>query len=223
MLVPFVIKEEREELKCGAGVKYFRWGQIMEPTLKVLQRSCRVDQKKITYFLLRHNTDWLGLEFNTPTTSHMGGVWVRQIRSCCALLSSFLNNHGQSLSVECFRTVIAEVKSIVNSRLFSLEVWMTVKSLVPLTPNLLLTAKSKIVMAPPRNFKNAKLPIVKSTADNGGEEWNIWWTNFGANGAVSQISPVKGQVTAKEEKLRDWWCSDPQRRRTSEERVVSRS
>ena len=125
---------------------------------KELQKAVKeMDQMKITDFLLQHNTDWLGWEFNTPTASHMGGVWERQIRSCRSILSSLLNNHGQSLNDECFRTVLTEVEAIVNSRPLSVESLNDSDSLTPLTPNLLLTAKSKIVMAPPGDFNKSDI------------------------------------------------------------------
>lgn len=111
-----------------------------------------MDQQKIAEFLLRNNTDWIGWDFNTPTASHMGGVWERQIRSCRSILSSLLNNHSHSLNDECFRTVLTEVEAIVNSRPLSVETINDSDSLIPLTPNLLLTMKSKIVMAPPGEF-----------------------------------------------------------------------
>ena len=64
-----------------------------------------MDQEKINDFLLRNNFDWMGWDFNTPTASHMGGVWERQIRSCRSILLSLLKNHSQSLNDESFYTV----------------------------------------------------------------------------------------------------------------------
>ena len=116
-----------------------------------------MDQGKINDFLLRHQVDWLGWKFNPPTASHMGGVWERQIRSCRSILTSLLRNHSQSLNDESFRTVLTEVEAIVNSRPLTVEVLSDSNSLAPLTPNHLLTSKSKIVMAPPGNFTNADM------------------------------------------------------------------
>ena len=80
-----------------------RWGEVrqMRPdngtnfvsASKELQKAVKdMDQKMITDFFLRNNTDCLGWKFNTPTASHMGGVWERQILSCRAILNSLLNN-----------------------------------------------------------------------------------------------------------------------------------
>ena len=38
-----------------------------------------MDHKKIEHFLQDNGTDWLIWNKNTPTASHMGGVWERQI------------------------------------------------------------------------------------------------------------------------------------------------
>ena len=51
-----------------------------------------------------------------PKASHFGGIWERQIRSARAVLSALLRTHGGSLNDEAFRTVMAEVENIVNSR-----------------------------------------------------------------------------------------------------------
>lgn len=113
------------------------------------QYNNEMDQEKINDFLLRNSVDWIGWDFNTPTASHMDGVWERQIRSCRSILTSFLKNHSQSLNDESFITVLTEVETIVNSRLLTVEALSDSNSLAPLTPIQLLTSKSKIVMAPP--------------------------------------------------------------------------
>ena len=123
-----------------------------------LKRAIKeMDQEKIKDFLLRNNIDWMGWDFNTPLASHMGGVWERQIRSCRSILTSLLKNHSQSLNDESFNTVLTEVETIVNSRPLSVEVLSDSNSLVPLTPNQLLTSKTKIVMAPPGQFTEADI------------------------------------------------------------------
>ena len=116
-----------------------------------------MDEEKTNEFLLRNNVDWMGWSFNTPTASHMGGVWERQIRSCRSILSSLLRNHGLSLNDESFRTVLTEAETIVNSRTLSVETINDRDSLAPLSPSLLMTAKSKVVMAPPGRFTSADL------------------------------------------------------------------
>ena len=116
-----------------------------------------MDQSKIAEFLLSKGTDWLKWKFNTPVASHMGGVWERQIRSARSILASLLNTHGSSLNDESFRTLLTEVEAVINSRPLTVDNLSDSQSLVPLTPNHLLTMKSKIIMAPPGDFEKADL------------------------------------------------------------------
>jgi len=88
-----------------------------------------------------------------PAASHMGGVWECHIRSVRSILSALMREYGHALDDESlYRTLLAEVECIINSRP------LTVPSsdpgdLDPLTPNHLLTMKSKIVMLPPGDFQ----------------------------------------------------------------------
>ena len=116
-----------------------------------------MDQSKIAEFLLSKGTDWLKWKFNTPAASYMGGVWERQIRSARSILASLLNTHGSSLNDESFRTLLTEVEAVINSRPLTVDNLSDSQSLVPLTPNHLLTMKSKIIMAPPGDFEKADL------------------------------------------------------------------
>ena len=82
----------------------------------------------------------------------MGGVWERQIRSARGILSSLLKHHGKSLNDESFRTLMVEVESVVNSRPLTVATLSDPTSSLPLTPNQLLTGKTKVVMPPPGIF-----------------------------------------------------------------------
>ena len=116
-----------------------------------------MDQHKISNFLLKNGTDWLTWEFNPPKASHMGGIWERQIRSARSILASILRTHGNSLNEESFRTYMAEVESVINSRPLSVDVVSDSASLAPITPNSILTMKSKITMPPPGVFESAEV------------------------------------------------------------------
>ena len=148
-----------------------------------------MDQEKINGFLLRNNIDWMGWDFNTPTASHMGGVWERQIRSCRSILLSLLKNHSQSLNDECFYTVLTEIETFVNSRPLSVEVLSDSNSLVPLTPNQLLTSKTKIMMAPPGTFTQADIYSRRRwrrVQHLVNEFWSRW--------RISSVSAIKKEV-----------------------------
>lgn len=116
-----------------------------------------LDDDKIKTYLLEKGADWIKWKRNTPAASHMGGVWERQIRSARSILSSLLRTHGHSLNDESFRTLLVEVESILNSRPLTTDVLSDPHSLLPLTPNHLLTMKSKIILPPPGIFQKADL------------------------------------------------------------------
>ncbi|XP_068680391.1 uncharacterized protein [Montipora capricornis] len=108
-----------------------------------------------------YKADWIiQWKQNLPAASHMGGIWERQIRSVRSILSAMLQEHGRALNEESFSTLLMEVKCIINSRP------LTVPSsdpddLDPLTPNHLLTMKSKMVMPPPDTFQQADVYLRK--------------------------------------------------------------
>eukprot|EP00794_Sanderia_malayensis_P019357 gene19357-21277_t len=127
-------------------------------TVNELQKEFeKMDQSKISRFAHNQNTDWILWKKNVPAASHMGGVWERQIRSVRAILSSLLKNHGHSLDDESLRTLLTESEAIVNSRPLTVETLSDPHSVRPLTPNHLLTMKSKVIMPPPGVFQKADL------------------------------------------------------------------
>ena len=92
-------------------------------------------------------------KLNVPSASHMGGVWERQIRTVRSVLASLMAQAGLQLSDESLRTLMCEVTAIVNSRPLTTDNLNDPTSLVPLTPNHLLTMKSKILLPPPGKFQ----------------------------------------------------------------------
>ena len=74
-----------------------------------------MDDGKIERELLRQNCDWISSKFNPPKASHMGGTWERLIRSARAVLEALLMKHSGQMDDELFRTLLAEIKMVVNS------------------------------------------------------------------------------------------------------------
>ena len=116
-----------------------------------------LDHNKIGKELLQNNCDWFSLKMNVPSASPMGGVWERQIRSVRNVLSVLLGTIGNLLNDESLSTFMCEAEAIVNSRPLTVDSLADPDSLAPLTPNHLLTMKSKIVLPPPGNFQNADM------------------------------------------------------------------
>ncbi len=82
----------------------------------------------------------------------MGGVWERQIRTVRNVLRPMLEKHGSQLDDDTLRTLMYEVMAIVNSRPLSVSDLHDPQSAEILTPNHLLTMKTKVVLPPPGTF-----------------------------------------------------------------------
>ena len=111
-----------------------------------------MDEDKIRSTLLEDNCDWFSFKTNPPYASHMGGSSERQIRTVRSVLTSLLEETGRQLDDETFRTLLKEVQAIVNSRPMALNDMSSPDLPDPLTPNHLLTMKSKVLMPPPGVF-----------------------------------------------------------------------
>ena len=116
-----------------------------------------MDQGKISAELLKENCDWTNFKMNSPSASHAGGVWERQIRTIRSVLSALLEKNASSLDGESFHTLICETEAIVNSRPLTVDNLSDPESPSPLTPNHILTMKTKPVLPPPGVFQRADL------------------------------------------------------------------
>ena len=116
-----------------------------------------MDEEKISAYLHENSCEWIPFQFNVPHASHMGGVWERQIRTVREAIETTLMKAGEQLDDEAFRTFITEAENIVNSRPLSVSHLCSPDAPEPLTPNHLLTMKSKIVLPPPGNFQSEDL------------------------------------------------------------------
>ena len=139
-----------------------------------------MDQKKISNFLLQHSCEWVEWDRNPPQSSHTGGVWERQIRSVRGVLAGLLKEHAARLNDESLRTLLVEVESIVNSRPLTVDS-LSDESIEPITPNHLLTMKTKVVLPPPGIFQRTDVycrrrwRAVQFLAN---EFWNRWRKEF---------------------------------------------
>ena len=148
-------------------------------------RNClkEMDTDKISNYLLTETCDWINWEKNTPRASHMGGVWERQIRTIRSILTSLLKSHDSVLNSESFNTLVKEVECIVNSRPLDVQNINDPDSEL-LTPNHLLTLKSKVVLPPPGVFQKDDLycrrrwRVIQHLAN---EFWDRWRKEYLAN------------------------------------------
>ena len=135
-----------------------------------------MDNAKISTFLTSKDCDWIVWENNAPVSSHAGGVWERMIKSIRNVLDSLLKDHPGRLNDESFRTLMTEAEAIVNSRPLTTENLNDPESL-PITPNQLLTMKTKVTLPPPGIFQKADMYCRKrwrSVQYLANEFWRRW-------------------------------------------------
>ena len=101
-----------------------------------------LDHSQIRDDLMQKGITWI---FNTPTASHQGGIWERQIRTVRKVLNSVLRQ--QVLDDDGLHTLLCEVEAIINDRP------LTAASDDPsdvevLTPNHLLLMKRQPALPP---------------------------------------------------------------------------
>ena len=176
---------------------------------ELAQALAEMDQEKIRTKLLEEQCDWISYKMNVPAASHMGGVWERQIRSARNVLSSLLQKNGKQLDDESLRTLMCEAEAIVNSRPLTVSQLADPDSLSPLTPNHLLTMKTKVVLAPPGAFQPADVYCRKRwrrVTHLANEFWTRWrkefllslqqrqkWTRPRRNLAVDDVVMIKDE------------------------------
>ena len=118
----------------------------------------QMNHTKVKEFLLKGQCDYFEFKMNPPSASHMGGVWERQIHTLRKVLASLMDQAGPQLNDESLRTLMCEAAAIVNSRPLSVDDNLNdPTSLAPLTPNHLLTMKSRVILPPPGKFQEADL------------------------------------------------------------------
>ncbi|XP_057680914.1 uncharacterized protein LOC130908955 isoform X1 [Corythoichthys intestinalis] len=115
--------------------------------------------------------------FNPPASSHMGGVWERQIRTIRNVLRAILDESASRLDTSSLRTFMYETMAIVNSRPLTVECLNDPVGPELLTPNHILTMKSTVITPPPGEFVKEDLYLQK--------RWkrvqylaNVFWTRW---------------------------------------------
>ncbi|KAK0130929.1 hypothetical protein N1851_034390 [Merluccius polli] len=131
------------QIKSDQGTNFVGAKNAFNEALKEL------DTNRLTAFLAEKQCDF---SMNAPHSSHVGGVWERQIRTVRSILSSTISLSSGRLDDASLRTFLYEAMAIVNSRPLTVDNLNDPKSLEPLTPNHLLTMKSVNALPPPGKF-----------------------------------------------------------------------
>ena len=141
-------------LRCDNGTNFVGANKELVRSFQAIQSD------RLRNFALNNNCE---LEFRTnpPSASHMGGVWERLIRVVRSVLSAILDQYSTRLDDCSLGTLFYEVAAVVNTRPLSLEHVTDPDHPEPLTPNHLLTGKSKIILPPPGEFSQGDAYSVK--------------------------------------------------------------
>ncbi len=119
-----------------------------------------LELSRIKQYSLKQGFDF-EFRMNPPSSSHMGGVWERLIRSVRSILSVILAQHSTQLDDESLRTFMYEIAAILNSRPLCAQSINDSDAPEPLTPNHILTTKSSIILPPPGEFIKADVYLIK--------------------------------------------------------------
>ena len=96
-------------------------------------------------------------------------------------LMSCLRLRSFSLNDENFRTLLAEIEGVINSRLLTVETLSEVNSQIPLSHSNLLTQETNFVLPPPGNFNRPDLYSQhrwRWIQHIAGEFWSRWRNEF---------------------------------------------
>ena len=141
-------------LRCDQGTNFVGADNELKAALN------GIDNVAVRDFLLQNDCVF-EFKLNPPGASHMGGAWERLIRSVRSILGVILSQHGCQLDDESLRTYFCEITAIINGRPLTLAHVNDPDFLEPLTPNHLLTAKSRIIVSPPATFQRTDVYAVK--------------------------------------------------------------
>lgn len=131
------------QIKSDQGTNFIGAKNELKEALK------EVDADRLAAFLSKKQCDFC---MNAPYSSHVGGVWERQIRTVRSVLRSTLDLSPGKLNDASLRTFFYEAMAIVNSRPLTVNNLSDPHGLEPLTPNHLLTMKTVKALPPPGEF-----------------------------------------------------------------------
>ena len=133
-----------------------------------------MDQAKVSDTMSQDRIQWF---FNPPSAPHFGGVWERLVKSAKKDLKITLN--GQLVNNETLLTLMAEIKSLLNSRPLT-HISVDPKDLEAITPNHFLIGRNSLKIPPDvfdeRDFNSRKRWRQAQTLTN--HFWRRWLREY---------------------------------------------
>ena len=155
---------------CDGGTNFLGGRNQQERDLLMMTDS------KLKSYLMDNKITY---KVNSPTASHQGGVWERQIRCVRAIFNSLRGKFSQRLTTEALRTTFCEVMAAINNRPLS-AISLTEKDPI-ITVNRLLTAKTKFTAPPPGDFESDEIygqKMFRKSQQLAQEFWEMWNTQY---------------------------------------------
>ena len=128
-------------------------------------------------------------------------------------MSGLIREHGNRLDEESLRTFLCEAESTINNRPLTVETLSDPLSEPPLSPSMLLTGKTRLVLPPPGEFKREDLYCRtkwRRTQHLAQEFWSRWskeylqqlqarikWTRPKRNFKVGDVVLLKGNQSPR--------------------------
>ena len=125
-------------ITCDNGTNFVGAAKELRDALKDWNSS------QIAEILKQRNIEWY---FNTPTASHHGGAFEREIRSVRKTLASMLATQPVKLNDDELCTLLCEVEAILNNRPLT-EFSSSPQDFTALTPNHLLLLENAVTFPP---------------------------------------------------------------------------
>ena len=136
------------EIRCERGTN------LIDAEAELKKAIEEMDDQEIKAELLKQNIDWIK---NRACASSFGGVWERQIRSIGSVMNGLIREHGSRLNEESLRTFLCEAEYTIDDRPLTVETLNDPLSVPPLSPSMLLTGKTRLVLPPSGEFKREGL------------------------------------------------------------------
>ena len=137
-----------QSISCDRGTNFIGANNELLKELAAMDPSSTLTQ----YF----QSAKIHFKFNTPTASHAGGLWERQIKNIKTVLKGMAAKYDRRLDTAGLRTAFYEAMATVNSRPLTVNNLNDPHSVI-LTPNHLLTMKAEDVITPSGNIDSTEL------------------------------------------------------------------
>ncbi|XP_067950522.1 uncharacterized protein [Watersipora subatra] len=164
------IRGQVRTIFCDNGTNFVGGRNQLERDLLEMKDS------RAKQFLLDNKIQF---KMNTPSASHQGGLWERQIRTIRSILNSMTPKYSGRLTTESLQTAFMEITAAINNRPLSTISATDTEPVI--TINHLLTGKSQNILPPPGEFTSDELygrHMYRKTQQLAQEFWEMWNSQY---------------------------------------------